>query len=196
MINRLYAQGVREHDLVHNTSASASSLCISVVKTALKLRFWSFKMPFCKVSLMDNFDRALLLAVSIEGNMSSEALAERVGLSASQCYRRRLRLERSGAIQGYRAIIDPKLLGVTVSAFVHLSIVSQSKHQRREFTNYVAGQLRVVSCHAVTGDADYVMHVQVADLADLNDFLTSLLARGNDRMHVRSLVVLDTIKAG
>ena len=144
---------------------------------------------------MDDFDRALLNAVSQDGRISTDALSERLRLSASQCYRRRLRLERDGTIQGYRAVIDPKALGLDVGAFVHLNLVSQSKHQRRECSNYVAGQPAILSCHAVTGDADYILRVQVADLAALNEFLTSLLARGADRMHVRSLVVLDTVKA-
>lgn len=145
---------------------------------------------------MDDFDRALLLAVSEDGSITNEALAERVALSASQCYRRRLRLERDGTIQGYRAIINPKVLGLSVGAFVHLTLVSQSKHQRLEFSSFVAHQPAVLSCHAVTGDADYILLVQVADLSALNDFLTSLLAKGPDRMHVRSLVVLDTVKSG
>jgi DNA-binding Lrp family transcriptional regulator len=52
----------------------------------------------------------------------------------------------------------------------------------------------VVSCHAVTGDADYILRVRTADLTELNDFVLALLAHGKDRLHVRSLVVLETIK--
>ena len=77
---------------------------------------------------------------------------------------------------------------------MQLTLVSQSKHQRMEFSAFVARQPAVLSCHAVTGDADYILRVQVTDLSALNEFLTSLLAKGPDRMHVRSLVVLDTIK--
>ena len=143
---------------------------------------------------MDAFDKTILLTLRTDSALSNDVLADRVGLSASQCYRRRLRLEQSGHIRGYRAVIDPKIVGLSVGAFIHISIVGQSLHQRRKFTAYLAGQSGVLSCHAVTGDADYIMRVEAADLSGLNDLLTALLRHGGDRMHVKSLVVLDTVK--
>jgi DNA-binding Lrp family transcriptional regulator len=145
-------------------------------------------------SHIDGFDRKLLAALSVKGDLTNQELAAKVGLSESQCYRRRLRLEQCGAIKGYRAVIDPKALGLGVSAFVKLSMVTQSKHQRHEFAACMADRPSVLSCHAVTGDADYIMHVRAADLSDLNDLVNGLLSHGEDRMHVQSAVVLDTIK--
>jgi DNA-binding Lrp family transcriptional regulator len=145
-------------------------------------------------SQIDAFDRRLLAALAAKGDMTNQQLAAKVGLSESQCYRRRLRLEQEGAIQGYRAIIDPKALGLAVGAFVHLSMVSQSKHQRHGFAACMAALPGVLSCHAVTGDADYIMRVRAADLSGLNELVNLLLSHGEDRMHIRSLVVLETIK--
>jgi DNA-binding Lrp family transcriptional regulator len=143
---------------------------------------------------LDGFDRKLLAALATKGDLTNQELAAKVGLSESQCYRRRLRLEQIGAIRGYRAIIDPLALGLTVGAFVKMSMVSQSKHQRREFAACMASLPSVLSCHAVTGDADYIMRVRAADLSGLNDLVNGLLAHGEDRMHLQSAVVLDTIK--
>ena len=143
---------------------------------------------------MDAFDQTILLALRSDSGLSINALADRVGLSASQCYRRRLKLEQLGHIKGYRAVVDPNIVGLSVGAFVHISIVGQSLHHRRKFTAYLAGQSGVLSCHAVTGDADYIMRVEAVDLSGLNDLLTALLTHGGDRMHVKSLVVLDNVK--
>jgi DNA-binding Lrp family transcriptional regulator len=143
---------------------------------------------------VDAVDRKLLASLAASGSLTNAALAAKVGLSESQTYRRRLRLEQAGAIRGYRAIVDPDALGLRVGAFVHLSMVSQSQHERQAFAAYLATQASVLSCHAVTGDADYILRVRTTDLAGLNDFVNGLLAHGRDRMHVRSLVVLETIK--
>ncbi len=143
---------------------------------------------------MDAFDLKILSILAADGRVTNEAISERIGLSASQCYRRRLKLEQTGAIQGYRAIIDPQTIGLSVGAYLHLGIVSQSKHDRQKFAAFITSQPTVLSCHAVTGDADYILRVNAKDLPDLNRFLLLLLAHGNDRMHVRSLVILSTLK--
>jgi DNA-binding Lrp family transcriptional regulator len=143
---------------------------------------------------VDAFDRKILATLASEGALTNHGLAERVGLSESQCYRRRLRLEQSGAIRGYRAVVDPAVLGFTVMGFVQLNMVSQSTTQREELAIFLRSQIRVLSCHAVTGDSDFILRVQAADLSDLNVFINSLLALGKTRMNVRSIVVLETIK--
>ncbi len=142
---------------------------------------------------LDGFDHKLLMALAV-GDLTNSQLAARVGLSESQCYRRRARLEEAGAIQGYRARIDPRALGLNVSAYVHLNMASQSKHQRRAFATYINRYENVLSCRAVTGDTDYVLYVVVHDLSGLNELVNKILAYTGDRMSVRSLVVLETIK--
>ncbi|MEI6451388.1 MAG: winged helix-turn-helix transcriptional regulator, partial [Actinomycetes bacterium] len=63
---------------------------------------------------MDSLDRDVLLALQADGRMSNLALARSLDLSPSAMLGRVRRLERSGAIRGYRAIIDPAVLGITV----------------------------------------------------------------------------------
>jgi len=148
------------------------------------------------ISHVDEFDRKLLAALAAKGDSTNQQLAARVGLSESQCYRRRLRLEERGVITGYRAVIDHAAFGQVVGAYVHLSMVSQSTHQRKEFAAFVKAQASVLSCHAVTGDADYILRVRTTSLAELNKLVNAFLAHGKDRLHIRSLVILDTILDG
>ncbi|MEJ0049076.1 MAG: Lrp/AsnC family transcriptional regulator [Rhodospirillales bacterium] len=143
---------------------------------------------------IDGFDHKLLTALAADGSLTNQALAARVGLSESQCYRRRLRLEQSGAIQGYRAVVAPRALGQTVGAFVLLSLINQSSDQGERFANFLESLPNVQSCHAVTGDADFILQVRATDLAGLNDFLNRLLAHGKSRFRVESRVILATIK--
>jgi DNA-binding Lrp family transcriptional regulator len=143
---------------------------------------------------LDAFDRKLLMALATDGTLTNQALAAKVGLSESQCYRRRMRLEQSGVIRGYRASVDPHALGFTVGAYVQLSLTSQSNDQIDKFANFLESLPGVQSCHAVTGNADYILRVRAADLAGLNDFVNSLLAHGKSRFHVESRVILATIK--
>jgi len=145
---------------------------------------------------IDAFDRKLLTALAADGRLSNQALAARVGLSESQCYRRRLRLEQCGAIQGYRAIVAPLALGHPVGAYILLKLTNQLSSEDERLAEFLETLPNVQSCHALTGEADYILHVQAADLAELNDFVNLLLVHGKSRFRVESRVILSTIKAG
>ena len=75
---------------------------------------------------MDAFDLKILDALQVDGRLSNQELAERVGLSASQCSRRRSALESDGAIEGYHASLSAKALGLDVLAFVQIRLAAHS----------------------------------------------------------------------
>lgn len=143
---------------------------------------------------IDQIDRKLLAALAADSGLTSQAVAEKTGLSESQCYRRKTRLEQSGAILRYRAEVDPNALGLPVGALVHISIDSHMTDELQRFKRFINSNVNVQSCHAVTGESDYVAHVQLTDLNALNEFVLSMLAHGKGRYHVRSQVILQTIK--
>ncbi|MEI6725041.1 MAG: winged helix-turn-helix transcriptional regulator, partial [Actinomycetes bacterium] len=82
---------------------------------------------------MDSLDRDVLLALQSDGRKSNLALARSLDLSPSAMLGRVRRLERSGAIRGYRAIIDPAVLGITVRAFVVARLREHSERSIMEF---------------------------------------------------------------
>ncbi len=145
---------------------------------------------------LDQRDKRLLTALAANSARSNEELAENVGLSTSQCYRRRLQLEQSGLILGYRAELNLQGLGLSVGALVHIKVTNQSPAELQEFKRFIDRHSNVRSCYAVTGDSDYVIHVVTKDLSTFNEFVTSILAQGCNRYHVSSQVILDTIKDG
>ena len=111
---------------------------------------------------MDALDREVLLALQEDGRMSNLALARKLGLSPSAMLGRVRRLERSGAIRGYRAVIDPGALGVTVRALVVARLREHSEESIREFEKGIKEVPGVRACYHVTGQFDMVRRARTA----------------------------------
>jgi DNA-binding Lrp family transcriptional regulator len=143
---------------------------------------------------LDTFDLRLLAALQERAGATHHELAETVGLSASQISRRRARLEEAGVIRGYRAVIDPQAVGLTVTAFVFVSLATHSPGNARRFKALVQGLSAVQEAHALTGDADYLVKLAVADLKALADLINDVLLAHETVARVRSAIVLETLK--
>ncbi|MCX7556174.1 Lrp/AsnC family transcriptional regulator [Xanthomonadaceae bacterium JHOS43] len=144
----------------------------------------------------DRIDLTLLALLQTEGRLTNAELAERVNLSASACLRRVQRLEREGVISGYGARLDPKRIGLGLEAFVRLQLEHRDRAQVERFAELVQSWDDVVSCYALTGDMDYLLHIAVADLDHFSRFLLDHLLREGIVANVNSSVVLRAVKAG
>ena len=145
---------------------------------------------------LDRIDLALLAVLQAEGRISNAELAERVNLSASACLRRVQRLEASGVIAGYAALIDPARVGLGLQAFVRVQLAKHDAEAIAEFTRRVNGWDEVVACHALTGDMDYLLHVIVQDLDHFSRFLLDRLLNNSGVADVNSSFVLRAVKQG
>ena len=119
------------------------------------------------MAALDAADRAILDLLRRNGRATVAELASATGLSASACSRRLRRLEDQRVIRGYRAIIDPKADGRGLTAFVAVRLV---RHQREHIQRFQEGARKIaeiVECHHVTGNFDYLLRVEVPDLAGL-----------------------------
>lgn len=115
---------------------------------------------------LDELDHSILRTLQKDGRLSNADLAEKIGLSASACHRRVRRLEKDGVIDRYVAIVDRQLVGRGVSVFVEVSLESQREDLLDSFEAAVSTIPHVMSCHLMAGNADYLMHVTCADVAD------------------------------
>ena len=106
---------------------------------------------------MDSLDRDILLALQAAGRKSNLALARSLDLSPSAMLGRVRRLERSGAIRGYRAVIDPAVLGITVRAFVVARLTEHSERSIMEFEKGIQNVSGVRAWYHVTGQFDMVV---------------------------------------
>ena len=145
---------------------------------------------------LDRTDLALLALLQAQGRISNAELAERVNLSASACLRRVQRLEESGVIAGYAALIDPAKVGLGLQAFVRVQLAKHDAEAIAEFTRRVNDWDEVVACHALTGDMDYLLHVIVQDLDHFSRFLLDRLLNNSGVADVNSSFVLRAVKQG
>ncbi|MFC5184921.1 Lrp/AsnC family transcriptional regulator [Actinomadura harenae] len=142
---------------------------------------------------MDDVDRAILAVLEKDGRISNADLAARVGLSPSPCLRRVRRLEESGVIRGYRALVDGAAVGRALRVFVGVRLVRHSREHVAEFEREVARLCEVVHSHHVTGDYDYLLQVEVADLPAFEDFHANRLAGLPGVAAVNSYVTMKSI---
>ncbi|MBP2320352.1 Lrp/AsnC family leucine-responsive transcriptional regulator [Kibdelosporangium banguiense] len=125
---------------------------------------------------MDEVDRAILAALEKDGRISNADLAEQVGLSPSPCLRRVRRLEETGVIRGYRAVIDPAAAGRGLRVIVGVRLARHARADVVAFERAIVQLSEVVVTHHVTGNFDYLLQVEVADLPAYEDFHANRLA--------------------
>ncbi len=143
---------------------------------------------------MDAFDCKLLDALQDDGRLTNNELAERIGLSASQCSRRRAALERAGVIAGYQAALSPQAVGLDVTVFVQVGLATQSADSAQAFGKLIRGMEEVQEAFSLTGEADYLVKMVVPDLKTLSRIISEVLLPHRSVAHVRSSVVLDRVK--
>ena len=143
---------------------------------------------------LDSIDRKLLRTLQIDGRASNVELAARVHLSAPQCYRRVRALEEAGVIRGYSAQVQADALGLTVTAYVSVSIAGDQFGRVREIEAQIRDYPQILECQAVSGDYDYLLKVVARDLRSLSTFLTDRLMQVAGIDDVRSMICLEEIK--
>lgn len=113
---------------------------------------------------MDKIDLKILAELQSDGRLSVTELAERVGLSLSPCHRRVRALEESGVIRGYRAQLDPGVLGLNFSAMVFVTLREGDRQAVEAFETAVVEISQIVEAQRLFGDPDYLLHVIARDL--------------------------------
>jgi len=150
---------------------------------------------FAMICPMDATDRKMLAVLQEQGRISNAALAERLHLSPSPCLRRLRRLEQEGVIAGYRAVLDRQKAGIPMTVFVELKVEQHSDRTAAEITEALRAAPEVVSAHVVSGSADFLLEVAVADLAAYERLMFETLLKLPHVGDVRSNFALRTVKA-
>ena len=143
---------------------------------------------------LDRTDRRLLELLQKDGRLTNLELAERVILSPSACLRRVRALEKAGVIRRYAAIVEPRKVGLTLTAFVNVKLEKRGRMPTDAFARAVKDWPEVLACYALTGDMDYLLRVQVADLEHFSRFVMDSLLKHPGVIDVKSSFVLDEVK--
>jgi len=144
---------------------------------------------------MDALDRDILIALQRDGRQTNAHLAETLELSPSAMLERVRRLERDGAIRGYRAEVVPQALGVGLQAFVAAELNAHSRDHIESFERGIAHVSGVRTCYHVTGRFDYLLHVAVQDLEHLGRLIKTDIAAVPGVAKLETLLVLTEVKA-
>lgn len=144
--------------------------------------------------MIDAFDRKILALLQEEGRLTNNELAERVHLSASQCSRRRQRLEEEGMIRGYRAVLDRDRLGFSLVNIISVTLATHNRDNAQRFSELLARLPEVQEAHALTGEMDYILKVVTPDLKSLSQFVNGVLLPHESVQHVKTAIVLETLK--
>lgn len=144
--------------------------------------------------MLDVFDLKILSLLQADASLTNSALSETVNLSASQCSRRRAGLEEAGYIRGYRAELDAAKLGYEIQAFTRVALSAHDETTADDFAAFLNSLSQVQQAHAVSGDADYLIHIRAKSLDELAEFIHGHLLPHPRVSQVRSDIVLRTIK--
>lgn len=137
------------------------------------------------MSNRDPINERILSVLEKDGRISNIALAERVGLSPSACLRRVQDLERRGDIAGYRAVIAPQARDVGFVAYVSVGLSRHHATVLRAFEAACAAAPQVRECHNITGTVEYLLRVEVRNLAAYKDFHQQVLG---EFAHISAIV--------
>jgi Lrp/AsnC family leucine-responsive transcriptional regulator len=143
---------------------------------------------------LDETDIRILRALQADGRLANVDLAERINLSPSPCLRRTKRLEAAGVIAGYRAEIDRAKIGLGLTVFVEIKVERHSRSNADELTAALLAIPEVVSCCMVSGAADFLVELAVADLAAYERLLSDRLLVLPMIADIRSNFALRVIK--
>ncbi len=134
---------------------------------------------------LDATDRRILGVLQREGRISNAELSERVHLSPSACHRRVQRLEASGLIAGYVALLDRRHMGKPATVYVEITLQGQSDELLDAFEREVARVPDIQECHLMAGNADYLLKIVAADTEDFARIHRRYLSRlpGVAQMH-------------
>jgi Lrp/AsnC family transcriptional regulator, leucine-responsive regulatory protein len=126
---------------------------------------------------LDELDNGIVRYLARNGRATNYEVGEAVGLSASAASRRILALEQSGAIRGYRAVIDDRVLGKHMTVYIRVTLERQSATVLSAFETAVRRCHDIVSCHLMAGQYDYMLVARVAGIDDYGRLHQNELSR-------------------
>ena len=143
---------------------------------------------------LDRIDRHILDLLQRQGRMTMVELGEEVGLSTSPCAERVKRLEKSGAIQGYHAHVNPQVVERDLTVFVEITLSQKSPQIFETIKNEIAHMPEVQACHLVSGSFDYLIKARLRGMDEYRALLGNILKKIPVPAQSNSYVVMESVK--
>jgi len=142
----------------------------------------------------DSIDLKILRELQNDSSLSNVELAKRVHLSPSPCLARVKALEASGCIREYVALLAPEALGLRLNVFISISLKQQGRQSLQNFERNICECDEVMECYLMTGDADYLIRVVMADMQALEHFIIERLSPMPEVEKIRSSLSLKQVR--
>jgi Lrp/AsnC family leucine-responsive transcriptional regulator len=147
---------------------------------------------------LDVVDRRILRQLQVSGRITFDELASQVGLSASTVLRRVKRLEDSGVIAGYAALVAPERVGLGLTAYINVRLEKHTEVHKRNPMDLFAASVQswpeVAECSALTGEMDFLLRVVVRDMAHYSRFIMESLLKHPSVQDCKTSFVLQRVK--
>jgi len=149
-----------------------------------------------RAPLLDQTDLQILRLLQEDGKLSVRDLARKINLSTTPVHERLRRLEASGIIHHYAAILDTRKIGPYIQFFINIILKEHATNLGREFIARIIAFPEVVECHTIGGEHDFMIRVIVPDMAAYRQFFVEKLGEVPNIAKLQSIIVLDTQKEG
>ena len=143
---------------------------------------------------LDGYDEAILRELAADGRMAVTELARRIGLSKSPTQARLKRLEETGVITGYRALLDPVKLGRAHVAFVEVRLSDTREAALQAFNRAVRSVPEIEECHMIASRFDYLLKVRTADIQDYRRILGERISALPHVAQTSTYVAMEAVK--
>jgi Lrp/AsnC family transcriptional regulator len=144
---------------------------------------------------LDRYEKRILALLQDDASLSTAALAEKVGLSASPCWRRIDRLEREGFIKRKVALVDRRKIGLNAQIFAQIKLNAHGRANLDEFAAAIRAFPEVLECYVLMGSVDFLIRVVATDIEAYERFFFDRLSQLPGVQEVNSTVALSEIKA-
>ncbi|MBP6553347.1 MAG: Lrp/AsnC family transcriptional regulator [Vitreoscilla sp.] len=145
---------------------------------------------------MNKLDKKILAHLQAEGRLPVTELAERIGLSVSPCHRRVKVLEDTGVIQGYRAQLNPELVGLNFSAIIFVTLKDGNRDSLHAFEAAIIDIPQIVQAQRLFGDPDYLLQIMTTNLASFQKLYDEKLSAIPSIQRLTSTIVMKDVVSG
>ena len=143
---------------------------------------------------LDIIDKKILNILQEDGRIRNSELAKQINISPPPTAERVKKLENNGYIKNYAALVDPVKVGVSCLTYVEVTLIRHGKDAIERFMDSIIKLHEVLECHHITGEADFLLKVATKDIPTYEQFIIQTLTALPDVQHLKTLVVLSTMK--
>jgi len=143
---------------------------------------------------LDKIDLSILKILQENSKITNLDLSKKIGLSPAPTLERVKKLETSGVVESYHAVVNPQAIGLNVKTFVLVSLAWQKENALNEFLEKIRSIEEITECYIITGEADFLIKVVCKDIPNYEQLLFKTLSQIEEIERLKTLMTLSTVK--